>query len=76
MINSFKTPYKRKLLCAAVSLSLLPLAGASLAQDTPQVEEVLVTGSYIRRSEGFRASSPVTQIDADALSRPGSCART
>ncbi len=71
MINSFKTPYKRKLLCAAVSLSLLPLAGASLAQDTPQVEEVLVTGSYIRRSEGFRASSPVTQIDADALSRAG-----
>ena len=43
-------PHKRSMLCAAISLSLLPLSGMSVAQDN-QVEEVVVTGSFIRRSE-------------------------
>lgn len=67
----FKIPHKRNLLCAAVSLSLLPLAGASLAQDEATVEEVIVTGSYIRRSEGFTQASSIVQISAEDLEAEG-----
>ena len=49
--------FKKKLLSTAVSLSLLPLSGAALAQDDV-VEEVIVTGSFIRRTEGFQSASP------------------
>jgi outer membrane receptor for ferrienterochelin and colicin len=62
-------PYKRSLLCTAISLSLLPISTASFAQDT--VEEVLVTGSFIRRSEGFTQASAVTQLTADDLMAQG-----
>ena len=46
-----KSKFKRKLLCTAISLSLLPLAGGAIAQDDDgqDIEEVIVTGSYIRR---------------------------
>jgi outer membrane receptor protein involved in Fe transport len=72
MQNNQKHPYRVKLLCAAISLSLLPLAGQSLAQQgDPEVEEVVVTGSYIRRTEGFRAASPLTQISADDIALAG-----
>ena len=54
--NNKTIPHKRSLLCAAVSLSLLPLAGVSIAQDDT-IEEVVVTGSFIRRSEGFTTAS-------------------
>lgn len=64
------TGFRRKLLYAAISASLLPLSGTSLAQDT-QVEEVIVTGSYIRRSEGFRSASPITQLSVDDISLAG-----
>ena len=67
----FNTPHKRKLLCAVVSLSLLPVAGASLAQDEAVVEEVIVTGSYIRRSEGFNQASSVLQLSAEDLEAEG-----
>ena len=66
----FKNPHKRNLLCTAISLSLLPMAGASIAQDN-QVEEVVVTGSFIRRSEGFTQASSVTQLDAVDLEQQG-----
>lgn len=62
----FKVPHKRNLLYTAISLSLLPLASPSFAQQT-EVEEVVVTGSYIRRSEGFTQASQVTQLSADDL---------
>src|SRR5210317_2014301 len=45
--NKKSIPHKRSLLCAAISMSLLPLAGQSLAQDE-SIEEVVVTGSFIR----------------------------
>ena len=67
----FKIPQKRNLLCAAVSLSLLPLAGTSTAQDEAAVEEVIVTGSYIRRSEGFNQASSVVQLTAEDLEAEG-----
>ena len=64
------TPHKRNLLCAAISMSLLPLSGLSVAQD-PQVEEVVVTGSFIRRSEGFTSASQTTQLSAEDLEAQG-----
>ncbi|MDO9519401.1 MAG: TonB-dependent receptor [Pseudohongiella sp.] len=36
-----------------------------------EIEEVVVTGSFIRRTEGFRASSPITQISADDIAQFG-----
>jgi outer membrane receptor protein involved in Fe transport len=42
----------------------------SLAQDT-QVEEVVVTGSFIRRSEGFAQASQTTQLNAEDLEAEG-----
>lgn len=43
----------------------------AMAQDTPEVEEVVVTGSFIRRSEGFTAASPVTTISSEDLQAEG-----
>ena len=65
-----RIPHKRSLLCAAISLSLLPLASQSIAQQDT-VEEVVVTGSYIRRSEGFTGASAVVQLDAEELEAQG-----
>jgi len=67
-------PHKRKLLCAAISLTLIPIANQTFAQAAAadrEVEEVVVTGSYIRRSEGFTAASQVTQLSADDLADAG-----
>jgi len=65
----FKIPHKRSLLCSAISLSLLPVANLSSAQE--QVEEVVVTGSFIRRSEGFTQASQTTQLNAADLEAQG-----
>lgn len=65
-----RIPHKRKLLCAAISVSLLPLASQSIAQQDT-VEEVVVTGSYIRRSEGFTGASSVVQLNAEDLEAEG-----
>lgn len=65
-----RIPHKRSMLCAAISLSLLPLASQSVAQQDT-VEEVVVTGSYIRRSEGFTGASSVTQLNAEDLEAQG-----
>jgi len=68
----FHVPHKRSLLYTAISFTLLPLANPTFAQQgTPEVEEVVVTGSYIRRSEGFQAASQVTQLSADDLADTG-----
>lgn len=66
----FKIPHKRSLLCTAISMSLLPLSATTSAQDS-QVEEVVVTGSFIRRSEGFTQASAVTQLNAADLEAQG-----
>ncbi|MEX0964262.1 MAG: TonB-dependent receptor [Pseudohongiellaceae bacterium] len=65
-----RIPHKRSLLCAAISLSLLPLASQSIAQQDT-VEEVVVTGSYIRRSEGFTGASSIVQLNAEDLEAQG-----
>lgn len=57
---------------AAIAATLMLPAGAALAQNSdPEVEEVVVTGSFIRRTEGFRAASPITQIGAEDISLAG-----
>jgi len=43
----------------------------TLAQDDTQIEEVVVTGSYIRRSEGFTQASSVVQFTAEDLEAEG-----
>jgi len=68
----FTIPHKRRLLCTAISLSLIPLTTQSFAQESEmEVEEVVVTGSFIRRSEGFTQASQITQISADDLADQG-----
>ncbi len=63
--------FQRKLLCAAISMSLLPIAGTALAQDEDAVEEIIVTGSFIRRTEGFRSASPLTQLSLEDIAAQG-----
>jgi iron complex outermembrane recepter protein len=59
-------------LCTSVCLSLLPIANTGFAQqDEETVEEIIVTGSFIRRSEGFTQASAVTQINASDLADEG-----
>jgi len=67
----FSIPHKRSLLCTAISMSLLPLSGISVAQDDLEIEELVVTGSFIRRSEGFTQASQTTQLTAEDLEAEG-----
>ncbi len=62
--------FQRKILCTAITLSLLPLAQSGFAQQD-SVEEVVVTGSFIRRTEGFRSASPVTQLSLEDIAAEG-----
>jgi len=65
-------PYKRRMLCSSVCLALLPLSHTGFAQQgQPSVEEIVVTGSFIRRTEGFAQASSVTQLTADDLADEG-----
>ena len=63
--------FQKKLLCTAITLSLLPISGAVLAQDDEEVEEIIVTGSFIRRTEGFRSASPLTQLTLEDIAAEG-----
>lgn len=62
--------YKRNTLYTGIALSLLSTPFYASAQDAT-VEEVLVTGSYIRRSEGIIAASPITSLTADDITDQG-----
>ena len=70
---TIRIPHRRTLLCTAISFALFPLASPAFAQDTQEeeIEEVIVTGSFIRRSEGFSQASSVTQINAEDLEDAG-----
>lgn len=68
--SNYKT-FQRNNLCAAVALAMCATAAPALAQDSPGVEEVVVTGSFIRRSEGLSAASPVVQITAEDIVAQG-----
>lgn len=60
------------LLYAAITASmLLPAAHVNAQGNAPEVEEVVVTGSFIRRTEGFQAASPILQVDAEDIANQG-----
>jgi hypothetical protein len=60
---------------SAISLALaagVGMPGLTAAQQTShEVEQVVVSGSYIRRSEGFIPASPVSPITSDRVSVVG-----
>jgi len=63
---------RRNVLSAAISFALISFYGGASAQSNePQVEEVIVTGTFIRRTEGFTSASPVSQITADDITNQG-----
>ncbi|MDT8427477.1 MAG: TonB-dependent receptor [Pseudomonadales bacterium] len=73
---TYRPHHKSNTLCTAISLAILALsAGSTQAQPAQaaqsEVEEVIVTGSYIRRSEGLNAASPITQLTAEDLEAEG-----
>jgi hypothetical protein len=64
--------YKRRAVFIAISMSSIVYSVNSQAQPVaPEIEEVIVTGSFIRRSEGLNAASPVTLLSAEDLEAQG-----
>lgn len=59
-----------KILSTAIAVAMLGGTTQTFAQ-APEVEEVVVTGSFIRRSEGLTAASPLTQLNAEDLESQG-----
>ncbi len=68
---SKRNSFLSKPLYTAISLALLAPSGGAMAQQEPAVEEVIVTGSFIRRTEGITAASPVVQLSAEDLEAEG-----
>src|SRR5688572_26421692 len=60
---------------AATSLMLTPAQAQQVsgdsAADQPSIQEVVVTGSYLRTSSQGDLASPTQVIDAEALARTG-----
>lgn len=72
---SYESPHRRPRwracafgLCAAVAASGAP--GVALAQEAA-VEEVVVTGSYIRRGDSFDTATPIDVLDREDLEQRG-----
>jgi len=63
-------PFKASFLSTAISFVMLSGGGVAQAQDG-LTEEIIVTGSFIRRSEGLSAASPVTQITSEDIEAQG-----
>jgi iron complex outermembrane receptor protein len=55
----------------AIAAIMLSSVSSHVISQVESVEEIVVTGSFIRRTEGFRASSPITQINADDIAQFG-----
>jgi len=63
--------FRRKALYTSIALGLLSTPFYASAQQDSSVEEVVVTGSFIRRSEGIIAASPITSLTADDITDQG-----
>ncbi|MCY4356355.1 MAG: TonB-dependent receptor plug domain-containing protein, partial [Gammaproteobacteria bacterium] len=61
---------KRRSLCLAITLASAGMTGTIVAQDPSDIEEVVVTGSYIRGS-ALDAPSPVTVVDRQNMQAQG-----
>ena len=74
MICKFKpshsTKYRLQLSISAALLALASTPQQALSQDSG-IDEIVVTGSFIRRTEGFKTASPLTQVNAEELSQFG-----
>lgn len=62
--------FNRSLLYTGITLGLMSTPFYASAQQDA-VEEVVVTGSFIRRSEGLIAASPILQLTADDITDQG-----
>lgn len=71
--NSGRHNYLRSLIhtCLVSSLSIPMMANAQGTQDAEEVEEVVVTGSYIRNSK-FTGASPIDSVSQEDLLQSGS----
>ncbi|MCY4263294.1 MAG: TonB-dependent receptor [Gammaproteobacteria bacterium] len=61
---------KRRSLCLAITLGSAGMPGTVVGQDPSEIEEVVVTGSYIRGS-ALDAPSPVTVVDRQNMQAQG-----
>ena len=64
-------PYARKLVSIAIATATATLSHAAMAQGDPVLEEVIITGSFIKGA-ATDAPSPVSVIDRDNLLQQGS----
>lgn len=63
---------KRSVLQMGLTASMiLPAPAAVMAQQDDRIEEVVVTGSLIGRTDNFDTVSPVDTIDSDSISEQG-----
>lgn len=69
----YSFPTKRKALALGITLAGASLSVPVVAQDSPDIEEVLVTGSFIRGTP-TDAPSPVQVIDRDSIEAQGASA--
>ena len=63
-------------LAVAISTQLLPFGNLAYAQEQPaeqaqDVEKIMVTGSFVRRSENFESPSPLAVMDAGDIEAIG-----
>ncbi len=65
----YQIPHRRSLLCSAVALSLLPFSTTLSAQDS-QIEEVVVTGSFITR-DTVNTTTPIQTMTEQSLIEQG-----
>jgi iron complex outermembrane recepter protein len=65
----YQIPHRRSLLCSAVALSLLPFSATLSAQDS-QIEEVVVTGSFITR-DTVNTTTPIQTMTEQSLIEQG-----
>jgi iron complex outermembrane receptor protein len=61
-----KATYARRASCCVLAALLLAPAQSLLAQDESQIEEIVVTGSFIKR-DSFDSPSPLTVVDSEAI---------
>ncbi|MFT6268419.1 MAG: outer membrane receptor protein involved in Fe transport [Alphaproteobacteria bacterium] len=71
-----KMKTKLTALALAVSAQLMPLSNLAVAQEQSaetddDVELIMVTGSFVRRSENFSSPSPLAVLDADDIESIG-----
>ena len=73
---SLKMKTKLTALAVAISAQLIPFGNIAIAQEESaekdqEVELIMVTGSFVRRSENFESPSPLAVLDAGDIDSIG-----